>query len=144
MRPPRAVAVRAAPAAARLSAAPRRAAPCPAVPGAQADEIYKITSVLGTPTAATWPQGLQLARAMNFKWPQFAPTPLSVLIPNGSPEALQLMTDMLKYDPAKRPTAMQALQYPFFQASRRPQRRAPARPCAPGSPLSPCAAPRPP
>jgi len=43
-------------------------------------------------------------------------TPLSVLIPNASPEAIQLMTDLMKFDPQKRPTAIQALQYPFFQS----------------------------
>lgn len=71
--------------------APSPACPCLRLCRVQADEIYKIASVLGTPTAASWPQGLQLARSLNFKWPQFAPTPLSVLIPNGSPEAIQLM-----------------------------------------------------
>jgi protein kinase len=27
----------------------------------QPDELYKICCVMGTPTAATWPEGLQLA-----------------------------------------------------------------------------------
>ena len=78
------------------------------------DEIYKITSVLGTPTAQTWAEGLRLAAAMNFRFAQFAPTPLSALIPHASPEACQLMTDLMRWDPAKRPTAMQVLQHPFF------------------------------
>lgn len=51
---------------------------------------------------------------MKFKFPTFGATPLSVLIPSASPEAIQLISDMLKYDPSKRPSAMQALQYPFF------------------------------
>ena len=34
------------------------------------DEIYKITSILGTPTAQTWAEGLRLAAAMNFKFAQ--------------------------------------------------------------------------
>ena len=38
--------------------------------------IYKITSVLGTPSASTWKQGLALAQNMNFKFPQFVATPL--------------------------------------------------------------------
>ena len=37
------------------------------------------------------------------------------MIQNASEEAIQLMQDMLHYDPAKRPTASQCLQYPFFQ-----------------------------
>lgn len=43
----------------------------------QADEIYKICSVMGTPTQQSWPEGLKLAAAMNFRFPQFATTPMS-------------------------------------------------------------------
>ena len=43
------------------------------------------------------------------------PTPLKDLIPNASPEAIQLMRDMLMWDPKKRPTCAQALRYPYFQ-----------------------------
>lgn len=43
----------------------------------QADELYKICSVLGTPTQQTWPEGLKLSAAMNFRFPTFSPTPLS-------------------------------------------------------------------
>jgi serine/threonine protein kinase len=88
----------------------------PLFPGAsEPDEIYKVCSVLGTPTQGSWADGLRLANQIGFKFPQFVATPLSTLIPNACPEALHLMSDMLKYDPHRRPTAMQALQYPFFQ-----------------------------
>ena len=88
----------------------------PLFPGSsEPDELYKITSVLGTPTQQNWPEGLKLAAAMNFRFSQFAPTPLSSLIPNASPEAIKLMQDLMLWDPKKRPTASQALQYPFFQ-----------------------------
>lgn len=43
------------------------------------------------------------------------PTALKELIPNASPEAIQLMRDMLLWDPKKRPTCAQALKYPYFQ-----------------------------
>jgi serine/threonine protein kinase len=40
----------------------------PLFPGSsEADELVKISSVLGTPTAATWPEGLRLAAAMEFR-----------------------------------------------------------------------------
>lgn len=88
----------------------------PLFPGSsEADEIFKICSVLGTPTQQSWPEGLKLAQRMNFKFPQIAPTPLNSLVPNASPEGLALMTDLMKYDPSKRPSASQSLQYPFFQ-----------------------------
>ncbi|KAG5179016.1 hypothetical protein JKP88DRAFT_327962 [Tribonema minus] len=35
--------------------------------------------------------------------------------PWSSPEAVALMTDLMHFDPNRRPTASQALQYPFFQ-----------------------------
>ncbi len=52
---------------------------------------------------------------------QFVPTPLASLIPHASPEAIQLLQDLLHYDPAKRPTAAQVLQYPFFLKVRYPR-----------------------
>lgn len=81
----------------------------------QADEIYKICSVMGTPTQQTWPEGMKLAGQMKFGFPQFSATPLQKLIPNASPDAIDLMSAMCQWDPAKRPTAVQALQHPFFQ-----------------------------
>eukprot|EP01006_Ploeotia_vitrea_P050191 TRINITY_DN67422_c12_g6_i2.p1 TRINITY_DN67422_c12_g6~~TRINITY_DN67422_c12_g6_i2.p1 ORF type:complete len:363 (+),score=21.27 TRINITY_DN67422_c12_g6_i2:77-1165(+) len=89
----------------------------PLFPGtSESDQIFKICSVLGTPTPDHWRDAAKLAANMNVKFPQFAPTPLSSLIPNASPEAIQLMQDLLRYDPHKRPRADEALQYPYFTA----------------------------
>ena len=80
----------------------------PLFPGSsEADQIYKICSVLGSPSIKTWPDGIKLAAQMNFRFPQFVPTPLASLIPGCSPEAVQLMHDMMQFDPHKRPTASQ-------------------------------------
>ncbi|CAK9868703.1 unnamed protein product [Sphagnum jensenii] len=88
----------------------------PLFPGAsETDEIYKICSVIGTPNHHTWADGMKLAASMNFRFPHFPPTHLSVLIPTASPEAIDLMSAMCAWDPNKRPTAAQALQHPFFQ-----------------------------
>ncbi|CAI5477447.1 unnamed protein product [Closterium sp. Yama58-4] len=58
----------------------------PLFPGAsEIDEIVKICSVIGTPTVHTWPQGLKLAAAMNFRFPEYSPIPLSKLIPSAFP-----------------------------------------------------------
>ncbi|XP_072547416.1 serine/threonine-protein kinase MAK isoform X2 [Salminus brasiliensis] len=88
----------------------------PLFPGnSEVDEIFKICQVLGTVKKTDWPEGYQLAAAMNFRFPQCVPTPLKTLIPNASNEALTLMKDLLQWDPKKRPTAVQALRYPYFQ-----------------------------
>jgi protein kinase len=65
----------------------------PLFPGAsETDEIYKICSVIGTPNHHTWADGMKLAASMNFRFPHFPPTHLSVLIPSASPEAIDLMS----------------------------------------------------
>ncbi|KAM8851720.1 serine/threonine-protein kinase ICK-like [Synchiropus picturatus] len=87
----------------------------PLFPGSsEVDTIFKICQVLGTPKKNDWPEGFQLASAMNFRWAQFVPSNLKTLIPNASPEAIHLMTDLLQWDPKKRPTSAQALRYSYF------------------------------
>ncbi|XP_061777909.1 serine/threonine-protein kinase MAK isoform X8 [Nerophis ophidion] len=88
----------------------------PLFPGnSEVDEIFKICQVLGTVKKLDWSEGYHLASAMNFRFPQCVPTPLKTLIPNASSEAIALMKDLLQWDPKKRPTAVQALRYPYFQ-----------------------------
>ncbi|XP_041356971.1 serine/threonine-protein kinase ICK-like [Gigantopelta aegis] len=88
----------------------------PLFPGSsEIDQIFKICSVLGTPKKEEWEEGHRLASMMNFRWPQCVPTNLKTLIPNASHEGLQVMRDMLMWNPQKRPGAGQCLRYPFFQ-----------------------------
>lgn len=87
----------------------------PLFPGSsEIDEIYKITAVLGTPPAERWPEGLKLAGAMNFKFPQMVATPLRQLVPNAGAAALSLMTDLMLWNPASRPNVVAALRHPYF------------------------------
>uniref|UniRef100_A0A2P2MHS9 cyclin-dependent kinase n=1 Tax=Rhizophora mucronata TaxID=61149 RepID=A0A2P2MHS9_RHIMU len=89
----------------------------PLFPGAsEADEIYKICSVIGSPTQDSWADGLNLAGAINYQFPQFAAVHLSILIPSASDDAINLITSLCAWDPCKRPTAAEALQHPFFQS----------------------------
>jgi len=78
------------------------------------DQLYKICSILGTPTQKTWPEASQLATKSGISFPQCHPVPLSSLMPNASNEAINLITEMLRYDPHKRITAAQILQHPYF------------------------------
>ncbi|NXU66006.1 MAK kinase, partial [Horornis vulcanius] len=67
-----------------------------------------------------WTEGYHLASAMNFRFPQCVPISLKTLIPNASNEAIQLMSDMLNWNPKKRPTARPPPQYLEKQTPVRP------------------------
>jgi len=98
----------------------------PLFPGSsEVDMIFKVCSVLGTPTKEEWPEGHQLAAAMNFKFPKTVATPLKQLISNASNEGIQIIHDMLKWNPQGRPTAQQSLRYSFFQVGQNMQQRKP-------------------
>ncbi|KAJ3032330.1 hypothetical protein HDV00_007686 [Rhizophlyctis rosea] len=62
-----------------------------------------------------WTEGLKLANSMNFRFVSCPTVPLSHAVPNASDEALQLIADMLQYDPNRRPTAQEALQHSWFE-----------------------------
>eukprot|EP00887_Chlorella_sp_A99_P006949 scaffold2.g6949.t1 len=80
----------------------------PLFPGSsEPDELHKICLVMGTPTAQTWPEGVQLAAQMGFRFPQVPAQPLAKLVPTASPEAVELMTALCAWDPKRRPTAVQ-------------------------------------
>ena len=71
---------------------------------------------MGSPTWNSWAEGLKLANAINYQFPQFSSIHLSVLIPSTSEDAINLITSLCSWDPYKRPTALEALQHPFFQS----------------------------
>ncbi|KAK3601542.1 hypothetical protein CHS0354_027683 [Potamilus streckersoni] len=88
----------------------------PLFPGtSEIDEIFKICNILGTPKREEWEEGHKLAAAMNFRWPQCVPTNFKAIIPNASSEALQVLKDMLLWDPQKRPSSSQCLRYSYFK-----------------------------
>jgi len=112
----------------------------PLFPGtSEVDELYKLTSVLGTPTITSsmstinqskskdvsnrqlitaggpWKEGLKMAEAIGIQLPQMASVPLNELIKNAPAEALSIMADTMKWDPAQRPSAEECLSYPWFK-----------------------------
>ncbi|XP_047325505.1 cyclin-dependent kinase F-4 isoform X2 [Impatiens glandulifera] len=88
----------------------------PIFPGSsEADEIYKICSILGTPMESEWVNGLKLAESINYQFPQFTGVNLSSLMPSASEEAISLISLLCSWDPCKRPTALEALQHKFFK-----------------------------
>lgn len=91
----------------------------PLFPGSsEADQMCRICKVLGTPTKENWPDGMTMVAQMQFKFPKCAPVPWShVLPPSASKAAIQLIQELLQYDPSRRLTASQALQHRFFDQS---------------------------
>lgn len=64
-----------------------------------------------------WPEGYQLAGAVGFKFPYFTKTPLSDVVPQASPVAVNLMDLLMEWNPSHRPTAQGALKHQYFQVS---------------------------
>ncbi|KAJ0021051.1 hypothetical protein Pint_31013 [Pistacia integerrima] len=88
----------------------------PLFPGAsEGDEMYKICSVIGSPTEDSWADGLSQARYINYRFPELTGLNLSLLLPSVSKDAVSLIESLCSWDPCKRPTAAEALQHPFFQ-----------------------------
>ncbi|XP_022220107.1 cyclin-dependent kinase 8 isoform X2 [Drosophila obscura] len=92
----------------------------PLFPGSsEMDQLFKICSVLGTPEKGDWPDGYRLASMIHFRYPDCIKVPLSSVVSRCSQNGLDLLEDMLAYDPDKRPTAQQSLKYPYFHALKR-------------------------
>nr|GEU86399.1 reverse transcriptase domain-containing protein [Tanacetum cinerariifolium] len=51
-----------------------------------------------------------------YQFPEVAGVNLSALIPSASKEAVNLIGALCSWDPSKRPTAVEALQHPYFQS----------------------------
>ena len=89
--------------------------PQPLFCGANEKEVlFRICSVLGTPTYDTWYDGIQQANIIGLKFPTNSGTDLEKIITGASSEAVDLMKLMLKWDPNQRATAKMLLKHPFF------------------------------
>ncbi|GAB9466265.1 hypothetical protein Gpo141_00003643 [Globisporangium polare] len=88
----------------------------PLFPGtSEADQMCRICKVLGTPTKENWSEGMTMVSQMQFKFPKCAPVPWSHVLPPGTSKAgVQLIQELLQYDPSRRLTATQALQHRYF------------------------------
>ena len=86
----------------------------PLFPGdAEIDQLFKIFKVLGTPTEENFPDVTQLP-AYSATFPKWTPKNLADVIPGAEPLALDLIAQMLRYDPAARISAKAALDHPWF------------------------------
>jgi len=87
----------------------------PLFPGSsESDQLYKVCSVLGTPTQNQWPEGFKLAAQIGFRFTPFVPTKLETLIPQSTSEGITIMANMLQWDPNKRMSTGKLLQTDYF------------------------------
>jgi len=85
----------------------------PMFPGTgELDQLSKIFSCLGTPTEKDWPGMTKLPSYTEFNpWP---PTPLESIFTAATSDALDLLRNLLRYDPKQRLSATQALAHRYF------------------------------
>lgn len=76
---------------------------------------YIVTSSHNGWEQKDWPEGYQMASAMNFKFPQFTAIPLESIVPNCNSDGITLLTETLYWNPAKRPTTSQILRCSYFR-----------------------------
>lgn len=98
----------------------------PLFPGAtEIDQIDRIANVLGAPYdcgvgAHVWVHGCELVKqheALHSRsFPRTAPVPLSAVVPQANADGLDLISALLRWDPAKRLTARDALRHPFVSS----------------------------
>ena len=95
----------------------------PLFPGSsEIDQIYKICSILGTPSHTDWAQGHTLASNMSFKFPQFTSTHLSqVLGSRVSARAISFLYSIISWNPSWRSSAQEALKHSYFRHSQQSQ-----------------------
>ncbi|KAM1385777.1 hypothetical protein ACFX2I_032046 [Malus domestica] len=100
----------------------------PLFPGESADDqMFKICSVIGSPTWESWPEGQLLAQNLNYQFPKIGGVGLSAMIPSASRSAIQLISSLCSWDPSARPTAAEALRHPFFVGNYKIPRAIPLR-----------------
>ncbi len=102
----------------------------PLFPGSsEVTQVMQICEVLGTPSdqwgndsrgrprgGGAWPRGHKMARAVGFQWPQCPPMRFGTLFSSRIPITLvDLVQDLLRYEPSARLTARQCLKHAYFE-----------------------------
>ena len=78
------------------------------------DQLMRIFKLLGTPNEETWPT---MADLPEYKgdFPVYDQVSLASIAPKLDPDGLDLLTQMLRYDPAQRISAKAAMSHPYFK-----------------------------
>lgn len=90
----------------------------PLFPGtSHLNQIEKIVEVLGFPEDkdVAWIQQAEALRFLHKCRPKTERVPLILRFPTANPEAIELTAMLLEFDPSKRPSAGEALQFPYLR-----------------------------
>ncbi|OWM85985.1 cyclin-dependent kinase B2-2 [Punica granatum] len=75
-------------------------------------QLLHIFRLLGTPNEKMWPG---VSKLMNWhEYPQWRPQDLSSAVRNLDKDGLDLLAQMLQYEPSKRISAKKAMEHPYF------------------------------
>lgn len=86
----------------------------PLFPGdSEIDEIFKIFRLLGTPHEGVWP-GVTSLPDFKTTFPQWARSPLTRAVPDLDKFGIDLLSELITYDPAARISAKRAVDHPYF------------------------------
>ncbi|OII75416.1 uncharacterized protein cubi_01937 [Cryptosporidium ubiquitum] len=88
----------------------------PLFPGSSdEDQLLKIFSILGTPNPRDWPQVQELPLWKQRTFQVFEKQPWNIIIPGFCQEGIDLLSNMLCFDPNKRISARDAMDHPYFK-----------------------------
>ncbi|KAK4489875.1 hypothetical protein RD792_000522 [Penstemon davidsonii] len=75
-------------------------------------QLLHIFRLLGTPNEEVWPG---VGKLVNWhEYPQWSPKPLSSAVRNLDENGLNLLSEMLHYEPSRRISAKKAMEHPYF------------------------------
>ncbi|KAG8549934.1 hypothetical protein GDO81_018812, partial [Engystomops pustulosus] len=78
------------------------------------EQLCCVLRTLGTPNAKTWPEITELPDYNKISFKEHRPLPPERIVPDTSPEALQLLMSFLVYPSNQRIRAAEALLHPYF------------------------------
>ncbi|KAL0950632.1 hypothetical protein HGRIS_007422 [Hohenbuehelia grisea] len=82
------------------------------------DQLLHIMRVIGTPSDATLKKIATDSPEVQLKqFPRYPKMPFQQVLPKASPQAIDLLERLLKFDPAERISATEALSHPYFSAN---------------------------
>uniref|UniRef100_A0A8C5VZF3 Cyclin-dependent kinase 20 n=1 Tax=Microcebus murinus TaxID=30608 RepID=A0A8C5VZF3_MICMU len=78
------------------------------------EQLCCVLRILGTPSPKVWPEITELPDYNKISFKEQAPVPLEEVLPDASPQALDLLGQFLLYPPHQRIAASQALLHQYF------------------------------